>query len=369
MKKNKSRVLVAMSGGVDSSVAAILLHEQGYEVVGITMRLFDNPFKNSNVLNKTCCSLDDVNDARKTCSVIGARHYYTNMVDDFKNKVMNKFVNEYQKGRTPHPCLSCNHSLKFDSLFNKADELGAEFIATGHHAKVTNNDGKYNVEKASDQNKDQSYVLFTLSQEKLKRLLFPVGNYSKDEIRNIAKKYNLSHAEKPDSQDICFIPNGNYRDFLKNKIKPIKGYIYSETGEKLKEHDGIHNFTIGQRKGIEIGGLNKKAYVKSINSSNGDVIISDNDKLFEKELIADQINWTKGYIPLDKIKIKAKIRYNAIEQEATLNLISKNKISVVFDKPVRAITPGQPVVLYDGEKVLGGGIIKNSIPIKSEANV
>lgn len=369
MKKNKSRVLVAMSGGVDSSVAAILLHEQGYEVVGITMRLFDNPFKNSNVLNKSCCSLDDVNDARKTCSVIGARHYYTNMVDEFKNKVMNKFVNEYQKGRTPHPCLSCNHSLKFDSLFNKADELGAEFIATGHHAKVTKTNGKFSVEKASDQNKDQSYVLFTLGQEKLKRLLFPVGNYSKEEIRDIAKKYNLSHAEKPDSQDICFIPKGNYRDFLKNKIKPIKGTIFDEKGEKLKDHDGIHNFTIGQRKGIEIGGLNKKVYVKSIDSSNGDVIISDNEKLFEKELIADQINWTKGFTPKDKLRVKAKIRYNAIEQNAVVNIISKDEISVVFDNPVRAITPGQPVVLYQGEKVLGGGIIKNSIPIKSEANV
>ena len=369
MKKNKSRVLVAMSGGVDSSVAAILLHEQGYDVVGITMRLFDNPFKNTNVLNKTCCSLDDVNDARKTCSVIGARHYYTNMVDDFKNKVMNKFVNEYQKGRTPHPCLSCNHSLKFDSLFNKADELGAEYIATGHHAKITEKDGKFNVEKALDNNKDQSYVLFTLNQEKLKRLLFPVGNYSKEDIRNIAKKYNLSHAEKPDSQDICFIPNGNYREFLKNKIKPIKGFIYNEDGEKLKEHSGIHNFTIGQRKGIEIGGLNKKVYVKSINSSTGDVVISDNEKLFEKELIADQVNWTKGFEPSNNMKVKAKIRYNAIEQEAKLKIISENKISVIFDKPVRAITPGQPVVLYENDKVLGGGIIKNSIPLKTKANV
>ena len=369
MENNKKRVLVAMSGGVDSSVAAVLLHEQGYEVIGVTMRLFDNPFKNSNLLNKSCCSLDDVNDARKTCSVIGARHYYTNMVDEFKNKVMNKFVNEYQKGRTPHPCLSCNHSLKFDSLFKKADELGAEYIATGHHAKITQNEGKYNVAKAEDENKDQSYVLFTLQQEKLKRLLFPVGHYSKEEIREIAKKYELSHADKPDSQDICFIPKGNYRDFLKGKVKPIKGFMYDEDGNKIKEHQGIHNFTIGQRKGIEIGGLNKKVYVKSINNKNGDVVISENESLFEKELIADQVNWTDGYVPKDNIKIKAKIRYNAIEKEATLRIIDNDMISIIFDSPVRAITPGQPVVIYQDSSVLGGGIIKNSISTKEKTNV
>ena len=369
MKNVKNRVLVAMSGGVDSSVAAVLLHEQGYEVIGITMRLFDNPFKNSNVLNKSCCSLDDVNDARKTCSVIGSRHYYTNMVDQFKNKVMNKFIGEYQKGRTPHPCLSCNHSLKFDSLFKKADELGCQYIATGHHAKISYTNNEYKVEKAKDNSKDQSYVLFTLNQEKLKRLLFPVGHYSKEEIRDIAKKYELSHAEKPDSQDICFIPKGNYRDFLKGKVKPIKGSLIDETGKKLKEHDGIHNFTIGQRKGIEIGGLNKKVYVKEINNESGDVTISENESLFEKKLIADQINWANGFIPENNLKVKAKIRYNAIEKEAILNLIDEDHISITFDDPVRAITPGQPVVLYKEDSVLGGGIIKETISIKEKSNV
>ena len=206
------------------------------------------------------------------------------MVDQFKDKVMNKFIGEYQKGRTPHPCLSCNHSLKFDSLFRKADELGCEFIATGHHAKIKLINNEYKVEKAKDHGKDQSYVLFTLNQEKLKRLLFPVGHYSKEEIRDIAKKYELSHAEKPDSQDICFIPKGNYRDFLKGKVKPIKGSLIDESGQKLKEHNGIHNFTIGQRKGIEIGGLNKKVYVKEINNKSGDVTISENESLFLIEI-------------------------------------------------------------------------------------
>ena len=365
----KKRVIVAMSGGVDSSVAALLLKEQGYDVVGVTMRLWSSEDDSKPKNNKRCCSVEDVEEARKVCDILGINHYHLNFENEFQKYVVDYFVNSYIEGKTPHPCLACNDKIKFDFLFKRAQNLGSDLIATGHYARIKKENNEYKLYKGLDQNKDQSYVLFTLGQEKLKRLLFPVGDYTKEEIRDIAKKYNLSHATKPDSQDICFIPKGNYRDFLKNKINPISGTIYKENGEKVKEHTGIHNFTIGQRKGIEIGGLKEKIYVKSINKENGDVIVSRNSELFERKLIADEVNWSNGTIPKNNIKIKAKIRYNAIESDATLkiNKDSLNTFMLIFNKPVRAITPGQPVVIYKNDLVIGGGIIKQTV--KDDKNI
>jgi tRNA-specific 2-thiouridylase len=360
---SKKRAVVAMSGGVDSSVAAALLVERGYEVIGVTMRLFDAPFDNAGRLNKSCCSLEDVEDARATCRVIGARHYYLNFEEEFRKHVIDYFVGEYEKGRTPHPCLACNDRLKFDFLMRRADFMDAEIVATGHYARITKTDGQYRLLAGIDPLKDQSYVLYTLTQANLARLALPVGEYTKDEIRAMATKFGLPVADKPDSQDICFIPSGNYKEFVEERMKQrVPGILRKSDGTVLGKHDGVHQFTIGQRKGLPIpGGTGRPVFVTHINAATGDITVGDATELLKDKLWASGITWISGSEPAGSVRVQARIRYNGKNATATVTPHG-DWARLMFDAPVRAITPGQAVVFFDGDQVLGGGLIEPAPP-------
>lgn len=356
---NGQRVVVAMSGGVDSSVAALLLKQAGYEVIGVTMRLFSAPTNETARLNRSCCSLEDVADARAVCRVIGARHYFLNFEREFKKHVIDYFVDEYSNGRTPYPCLACNDRLKFDFLLERAAILDADLIATGHYAQVDTTAHPHQLLRGVDPGKDQSYVLYTLGQHQLNKLLLPVGGYQKSEIRQIARDGALAIADKPDSQDICFIPDGEYRDFVTPRIKePRPGVLVGPDGETLREHDGIHNFTIGQRKGLGLpGGGGKPLFVSEIDPKSGTVWLGPAASLLRTELNASDVNWIDGEAPTSSIRGLARIRYKAPDVPATITPIGLGA-TVVFDEPQRAVTPGQAVVFFDGVRVLGGGTIE-----------
>ena len=365
MIKRDRRALVAMSGGVDSSVAAALLAREGYDVIGVTMRLFNAPFEGAGRLSKSCCSLEDVEDARATCRIIGAKHYYMNFEKEFQQHVIDYFVGEYRQGRTPHPCLACNDRLKFSFLMERAELMDADIVATGHYAQVASDDsGHRTLLRGADTTKDQSYVLYNLRQDQLRRLAFPVGGYSKDEIREIARDEALPVADKPDSQDICFIPTGTYREFVAERLdEPTKGVVVDVEGKVLAEHDGIHQFTIGQRKGLPIsGGRKRPIYVTSINSKSGTVTVGSIDGLLRSEVFASAVNWIDGHPPVNT-EVTAKIRYRSLEESTSFEMLSPDVAQVSFAAPVRACTPGQAIVFYDGERVLGGGFIELENPL------
>lgn len=368
-----TKVVVAMSGGVDSSVAAALLKEQGYDVVGITMQIW--PSKKS---FGGCCSLEAVNDARKVADKLGIPHYLLNFRDVFKRDVVDNFIEEYKQGRTPNPCIRCNQFIKFDYLYQKAKELGAEFVATGHYARVQpptpfspspllrgkgiGDRGGYRLLKGIDKRKDQAYVLYMMNQESLAHTLYPLGEMTKEEVRKLAKKYDLPVAEKEESQEICFVEDDDYGRFIKENcpeaVKP--GPIMDKAGNIIGQHDGIAFYTLGQRKGI---GSHKSLpkYVVALDRKKNAIIIGDQEDLLEKELIADNVSYISGKVPKEPLKIKAKIRYNSPEEEAVLEAkaprLRSGQAQVIFKKPQRAITPGQSVVFYQGDEVLGGGII------------
>lgn len=365
MNQKKKRALVAMSGGVDSSVAAALLAREGYDVVGVTMRLFDAPFEGAGKLSKSCCSLEDVEDARATCRIIGAPHYYMNFEKEFKEHVIDYFVGEYRQGRTPHPCLACNDRLKFSFLMERAELMDADIVATGHYAQIGEGDaGRRSLLRGADAMKDQSYVLYNLRQDQLRRLAFPVGGFSKDEIREIARKEGLPVADKPDSQDICFIPTGTYREFVEERLdQPRPGVVVDVEGNVLAEHDGIHQFTIGQRKGLPMmGGTKRPIYVTSINSKSGKVTVGSVEGLLRSEVYASAVNWIDG-LPEDDQDLTVKIRYRSPEEPASVEMLSDDVAKVSFNQPMRACTPGQAIVFYNGEKVLGGGFIELESPL------
>ncbi len=363
--EKKKRALVAMSGGVDSSVAAALLAREGYDVIGVTMRLFNTPFEGAAKLSKSCCSLEDVEDARATCRIIGAKHYYMNFENEFKEHVIDYFVGEYKQGRTPHPCLACNDRLKFSFLMERAELLDADIVATGHYAQVgTEDSGRRSLLRGADTMKDQSYVLYNLRQDQLQRLAFPVGGYSKDEIREIARNEGLPVADKPDSQDICFIPTGTYREFVEQRLdEPKSGVVVDANGNVLAEHDGIHQFTIGQRKGLPMmGGTKRPIYVTSINSRSGKITVGSADGLLRTEVYASAVNWIEG-LPPTVSNLTAKIRYRSPEEPASVEMLSDDVAKVTFKQPMRACTPGQAIVFYDDQKVLGGGFIELESPL------
>ena len=351
-----------MSGGVDSSVAALLLARQGYEVIGVTMRLFEAPFEGAGRLSRSCCSLEDVQDARAVCRIIGARHYYMNFEKEFRKHVIDYFVSEYERGRTPFPCLACNDRMKFDFLMNRALALGADFVATGHYAQVRESEGSYRIERGTDGSKDQSYVLYTLTQEQLATLLLPTGGYTKDEIRQLAAEANLPVADKPDSQDICFIPAGNYKEFVELRLETkTPGNVIDAHGRVLGRHDGIHNFTIGQRRGLPLnGGSNRPLFVTGIDANTGTVTVGPAEELAQTELTASGVNWVSGHRPSAPVRVTAAIRYRGREQCGLVVPISDDRVLLTFEEPQRAVTPGQAVVFYNGVEVLGGGIIDHA---------
>ncbi len=361
----KKRALVAMSGGVDSSVAAALLAREGFDIVGVTMRLFNAPFEGAAKLSKSCCSLEDVEDARATCRIIGAKHYYMNFEKEFKQHVIDYFVGEYRQGRTPHPCLACNDRLKFSFLMDRAELMDADLVATGHYAQIgIGHSGRRKLLRGADALKDQSYVLYNLRQDQLRKLAFPVGGYSKDEIRAIARDAGLPVADKPDSQDICFIPTGTYREFVEERLdEPRSGVVVDVDGNVLAEHDGIHQFTIGQRKGLPMmGGTKRPIYVTSINSKSGKVTVGSVEGLLREEVYASSVSWINGRPPIGD-EVTAKIRYRSPEESASVEMLSDGVAKVKFEQPVRACTPGQAIVFYNGDEVLGGGFIELESPL------
>ena len=350
----KVRVVVAMSGGVDSSVAAALLKEQGYEVIGITMcfNLVDAERK-----RPACCGIQGIEDARRVAHKLGIRHYVLNMQKPLNEYVIKDFLSEYAHGRTPNPCVRCNQYLKFDLLLKKALSLEAKFLATGHYARIAKTKSGLMLKKAKDLHKDQSYFLYRLGQEQLKHILFPLGNYTKTEVRELARKFGLSVAEKKGSQEICFLPQVNYRPFLEkalgNRIKP--GPILDSNGNILGKHRGIAFYTIGQREGLGIA-KGYPIYVIGINPEKNEIIVGKREEVLGKEFILKGTHQVCGRIK-KKIAVKVRIRYNHKEAAAWI-IPFKDKLKIKFTKPQFAITPGQSAVFYKRGMVLGGGYIE-----------
>lgn len=354
----KEKALIAMSGGVDSSVAACLMKERGYDVCGITLKLYSNDMIVHH--SRTCCSLDDIEDARNVANKLDIPYYVLNFKDDFENTVIKNFVTSYQNGLTPNPCIECNRHIKFNRLMERAQLLGFDYVVTGHYIKrdYDSVSGRYLLRKAADLSKDQSYVLYTLTQEQLKRSMFPLGEMNKTHVREIAEKYGFINSRKPDSQDICFVPDGDYAAFIEKYtgIPSTPGAFIDKDGNVIGTHRGIIHYTIGQRKGLGLS-LAKPGYVISKNLAANTVTVGQNEDLFTKSLTAADIN----LIATDKIgtpiKIKAKTRYSQAEEPAVAEQTDDNTIHVEFEHPQRAVTSGQAVVLYDGDIVVGGGTI------------
>ena len=357
MAENK-KVMIGMSGGVDSSVAAFLLQKESFEVIGATMKLYNNEDIDF-VSEKTCCSLDDVLDAKSVCARLGIRHYTLNMTDDFKKEVIERFISAYQNGFTPNPCIDCNRYMKFSKMLHKAQELDIDYVATGHYARIEKQGDRYILKKAVDLSKDQSYVLYSLTQEQLKVTKFPLGNYTKQQVREIAEENGFVNARKHESQDICFVPDGDYSKFIEyytGKTYPCGDFV-DMNGKRLGEHKGIIRYTIGQRRGLGLA-LPASMYVIEKDVDNNKVILGFNDDLFKKEVNVKNISFT-ACDGLDKPeRLCAKIRYNQKEQPATVTQTDENHFTIVFDEPQRAITKGQAAVLYDGDTVVGGGTIE-----------
>ena len=360
---SRRRVIVAMSGGVDSSVAALLLKEQGFEVIGVTMRLWTVEREEAPRHSKRCCSVEDVDDARRVCQVIGVPHYVLNFEREFQRHVVDYFCREYDRGRTPHPCLACNDKIKFDFLLRRAMFLDADYIATGHYARIRPNGTGFKLLKGQDESKDQSYVLFTLTQNELGRLLLPVGEYPKAHVRELADRAELPVADKPDSQEICFIPDGDYRKFVGQRAAPRPGRMVDANGNYLAEHPGIHYFTIGQRRRLGLSGnTSRPLFVIGIDSDTNEVTLGPEEALLRSRLWASGVNYTSGVTPAGPQKVSAKIRYKASQSGATVVARGGRSAEVQFESPQRAVTPGQAVVFYTGEELVGGGYIELSPP-------
>jgi tRNA-specific 2-thiouridylase len=365
VKTNKT-VAVAMSGGVDSSVCAILLKKKGYSVIGVSMHLI-SPELNASADSKNCCSTEDIIDAKRVCVKLGIPHFVINLEKEFKTAVIGRFVSEYIDGKTPNPCILCNFIMKFDLLLERAKELGAEFLATGHYARIAiNTAGLYFLLKSKDLSKDQSYVLYGLSQKNLKSIMFPVGNLDKRQTRKIASDAGFGAiSTKKDSVEICFIPDKNYARFIKNQVEcfsdkylPEKGFIKNLKGEKIGEHKGIFNYTVGQRKGLGIASPHP-LYVVKISAENNEIFVGSEEDCYADALNIKEFNFINPEFKnrLPEIETTVKIRYSSPNYKCRTSFSADGSVNVILNNKAKFITPGQSAVLYSGIKVIGGGII------------
>lgn len=352
----RKKVMIGMSGGVDSSVAAALLDEEGYDVSGVTLKLFSK----EDTCDKSCSAGDDV-DAKRVAEKMGFEHYVVNLEKDFGEKVIAKFVDSYIHGKTPNPCIDCNKHIKFGKMLEYARTLGNEYIATGHYAQIEYDEksGRYLLKKAADESKDQTYVLYNMTQDELAHTFFPLGAYTKAQVRDMAEKRGLVNAKKPDSQDICFVPDGDYAAFIERACKKTfaKGDFVDTEGNVLGRHSGIINYTIGQRKGLGIT-FGEPRYVVKKDAEKNTVMLGVHEELFSDTLIACDANWISIEKPEGKIRVQAKARYKQQAVWATVSLMDDGRVLCVFDEPQRAISPGQAVVFYDGDYVVGGATIE-----------
>jgi tRNA-specific 2-thiouridylase len=367
---SKKRVIVAMSGGVDSAVAAGLLVRQGYSVVGITMRLWTRDDDQGRLHQKRCCGVEDIDDARAVAEVLDIPHYVLNLEEEFGRKVIDYFVGEYERGRTPNPCLACNEHVKFRALLDRAVAFDADYLSTGHYARIRHplsalgRAGVVELHKAVDDSKDQSYVLYTLKQAELSRLLFPIGEYPKSEIRRLAEEMALPVFDKPDSAEICFVPGNDYRTFLADRLPQRPGSVVDAGGEVVGVHDGVAGYTIGQRKGI--GAFGGKRFVTEIDPDLNVITIGDEEDLFARRLMTEAPSWVEGAPSADVFGATVKVRYKSPPVPATVRVLD-GSLDIEFDQPQRAVTPGQAAVLYKGERVIGGATIANALTQKATA--
>lgn len=357
----KERVVIGLSGGVDSSVAAYLLKEQGYEVLGVTMQIWKDEREFEEKEKEGCGGITAVEDARRVAAQLGISHSVLNFKPEFKAHVMDYFVEEYLRGRTPNPCNACNRYVKWEALLKKAGELGADYIATGHYARIVKlPNGRYTIRTSVTAAKDQTYALYNLTQEQLSHTLMPVGEYSKEEIRTIAERIGLSVAHKADSQEICFIPDHDYAAFIEREAGgkvPPKGNYVDKDGNILGQHEGITHYTIGQRKGLGIA-LGRHVFVTEIRPETNEVVLGNNEDVFGTEVFADNINLMSVPAIEGKMRFMGKIRYAHKGAPCTVEMAEPGVLHCTFDEPQRAATPGQALVLYDGDVVAGGGLIR-----------
>jgi len=359
-----NRIAVAMSGGVDSSVAAALLLEQGYDVVGITMNVYSHlsEFCTDESL-KSCCGKGAAADAGRVAAKLGIAHYLLDLRQPFEELVVADFIKEYALGRTPNPCIRCNQHIKFDVLMQRASKLHADFLATGHHVRIDReiDTGRFLLKKGKDKDKDQSYFLYMMTQQQLSRSLFPIGDLTKSEVRAKAKELGLPMAKRPESQEICFIPDNNYVGFLKERIPGAfqPGPIIHEDGRVLGEHEGIIHFTVGQRRGMGISAP-YPLYVLDIHPKDNTVVVGPDESLYKRKLLASSLNWISKIDGIGSLAVKARVRYKHREAKAKLKVLESEHAHIEFEKPQRAITPGQAVVFYDADVVVGGGTIESA---------
>ncbi len=355
----KGKVVVGMSGGVDSSVAAYLLKKEGYDVIGVTMQIWQDDYNEEGRKGEGCCGITAVDDARRVAEKIGIPYYVMNFKDVFQKEVLEYFLEEYRHGRTPNPCIACNRYVKWEALLKRSLEIGADYIATGHYARVEQlANGRFAVRNSVTAKKDQTYALYNLTQEQLKRTLMPIGAYTKEETRKIAEEAGLMVAHKPDSQDICFIPDNDYAKFIEEQTheKSRPGNFVDKEGNVLGIHKGITHYTVGQRKGLNLS-MGHPVFVTEIRPDTNEVVIGENEDVFTDRLIAGNVNYMSIGDFEGEYRTFAKIRYNHGGAPCILRKLSDGRVECIFDEPVRAVTPGQAVVFYDGEYVMGGGTI------------